>query len=168
MDVGPSRKRNRPIERPAWCANSRPPFPPHLRRPRPGSARSALRRNQSSRWSLDRSPVRAVDARRKGRQALWTAKGAEALTGPSHLAMGHLVTAARLGVRNITSVAAAPEDEAVRRFRDCKRRSPKLGSSSDKPGEPFWRRCSIGRSRPSSKGSALLSKVRSEAAICWR
>ena len=28
MDVGPSRKRNRPIERPAWCANSRPPLPP--------------------------------------------------------------------------------------------------------------------------------------------
>ncbi len=51
-------------------------------------------------------------------------------------------------VRRIASIAAAPEDEAVRRFRDCKRSRPKLGSSWDQPGERFWRRCSIGRSLP--------------------
>ena len=57
---------------------------------------------------------------------------------------------------------------AVQRFRVCKRRRPKLASSGNKPGERFWRRCSIGRSRPSSKGSASLSKVKSGVAICWR
>ena len=37
------------------------------------------------------------------------------------------VTAARSGVRSITSVIMASEDEAVRRFTDCKRRRAKLG-----------------------------------------
>ena len=34
-----------------------------------------------------------------------------------------------VGVRSMTSVTTAPEDEAVQRFRDCKRRRPKLGLS---------------------------------------
>lgn len=111
-------------------------------------------------WVLTLAPFGPLTPAARADKLFGRQKGAEALTGPSHLAMARLVTAARLGVRNVTSVATAPEDEAVRRFRDCKCRSPKLGSSWDKPGEPFWRRCSIGRSRPSSKGSALLSKVR--------
>ena len=35
----------------------------------------------------------------------------------------------KVGVRRITSIAAAPEDEAVRRFRECKHSRPKFGSS---------------------------------------
>ena len=38
--------------------------------------------------------------------------------------------------------------------------------AGNESGERFWRRCSIGRSRPSWKASVSLLKVKSEAAIC--
>src|SRR5208283_1856482 len=40
--------------------------------------------------------------------------------------------------------------------------------STGRKGERFWRRRSIGQSRRSSNGSASSSRVKSEAAICWR